>query len=129
MPSKAFTIGRRWTLAVATLAAFALPAEAQTEASTQPPLERPRASAQWVAQGPVIDGDVLGEPLWARARPASGFWQTTPDEGQPASQRTEVFVLYTDSTLYFGVVCYDDDPSTIIVADSRRDSSLEETAR
>ena len=36
-------------------------------------------------------------------------------------------IVYTEDTLYFGIVCYTDDPSTIIVADSRRDSDLTET--
>ena len=36
-------------------------------------------------------------------------------------------IVYTDDTIYFGVVCYVRDPSTIIVSDARRDSSLRET--
>ena len=87
----------------------------------------PLARAWRVEGAPAVDGDVLNDPAWADARPATGFRQNTPDEGQPASERTEVFIAYTDDTLYFGVVCYTRDPSTIIVADSRRDSSLEET--
>jgi hypothetical protein len=58
---------------------------------------------------------------------ATGFRQNRPFEGEPASERTEVFVVYTDDTLYFGVVCHDRDPRRIIVADSRRDSPLDET--
>ena len=85
------------------------------------------ATAALVEVPPTLDGDVLGDPAWAAAQPVTGFRQTTPDEGQPASQRTEVWVVYTADTLYVGVVCYDEDPSTIIVADSRRDSSLAET--
>ena len=87
----------------------------------------PVAGASSVEAPPVMDGDVINDPVWAAAEPVSGFRQTTPDEGQPASQRTEVRVIYTADTLYFGVVCYDDDPSTIVVADSRRDSPLDET--
>ena len=76
---------------------------------------------------PVIDGQVLDDPAWSVATPARNFWQNNPDEGQPATQDTEVYVVFTDKTLFIGVVCYDDDPSKIIVADSRRDSSLVET--
>ena len=57
----------------------------------------------------------------------TGFRQNTPDEGEPASERTEVRIVYTNDTIYFGVVCYVLDPSTIIVSDARRDSSLTET--
>ncbi len=87
----------------------------------------PRAMALHVAGGPDIDGDVLGEAVWDNAVVATGFRQTTPDEGQPASERTEVRIIYTDDTLYFGVVCYVSDPNTIIVSDTRRDTSLDET--
>ena len=71
-----------------------------------------------------MDGDVLGDPAWADVPHVTGFRQTAPDEGQPATERTDVRVLFTEDTLYFGVVCYDRDPSSIIVTDSRRDSSL-----
>ncbi len=91
------------------------------------PAGYPLARARRVDGVPAIDGDVLGDPAWADATPATGFQQNTPDEGQPASERTEVYVIYTDDTLYFGIVCYVRDASTIIVADSRRDSSLQET--
>lgn len=76
---------------------------------------------------PVVDGNVLDDPAWVRAEGATGFLQLRPFAGVPASQRTEVFVGYSDNALYIGVVAYDDDPSGIIVSDSRRDSSLEDT--
>ena len=87
----------------------------------------PVALAQRVAEAPLVDGDVLADAAYADARMATGFVQSRPFEGQPASERTEVRIVYTEDTLYFGVVCYTDDPSTIIVADSRRDSDLTET--
>ena len=87
----------------------------------------PLGLASRVEGAPDIDGDVLGEAIWADAVVTTGFRQTTPDEGQPASERTEVRIIYNDETLYFGVVCYVSDPSTIIVSDSRRDTPLDET--
>ncbi|MCU0256920.1 MAG: carbohydrate binding family 9 domain-containing protein, partial [Vicinamibacterales bacterium] len=74
----------------------------------------------------VVDG-ALDEPAWQRAPAASTFWQVQPDEGQPSSERTEVRILYTADTLYVGVLCHDREPGGIVVADSRRDSSLTET--
>ena len=44
-------------------------------------------SAVGVEAAPVLDGAVLGDPAWAAAEPASGFVQTQPDEGGPASER------------------------------------------
>ena len=77
-----------------------------------------------VEQPPALDGDVLGDAVWAAATPVTGFRQTAPDEGRPATERTEVRILFTDDTIYFGIVCYDRDPSAIIMSDSRRDSSM-----
>ena len=82
------------------------------------------ASAISVEAAPTLDGDVLGDPVWAAAEPVSGFRQSAPDEGQPATERTEVRVVFTADTIFFGIVCYDRDPSSIIVSDSRRDSSM-----
>ena len=74
--------------------------------------------------GPLLDGNVLDDPAWADAPASTGFVQSQPDEGQPATERTEVRVLFDDDTIYFGIVCYDRDPSGIVISDSRRDSSL-----
>ena len=75
---------------------------------------------------PRLDGVVLGDPVWDAAAPATGFRQTQPDEGAPASERTEVRVVFTESTLYIGVICYDGDAGSITIADSRRDASLDD---
>jgi hypothetical protein len=82
------------------------------------------AHAVSVEEPPTLDGDVLGDPVWAAVEPVSGFRQSAPDEGQAATERTAVRVVVTNDTIYFGVVCYDRTPSGIIVSDSRRDSSM-----
>jgi hypothetical protein len=108
-------------------AAAARPAGAQVVAAAGVEARRPATSAIRAEQPPVIDGDVLGDPVWQQIQPASGFVQEQPDEGRPASERTEVRIVFTADTLYLGVVCYDRDPGAIIVSDARRDASLEET--
>ena len=80
-----------------------------------------------VGEAPLVDGDVLSDAAYEDARVATGFVQNRPFDGQPASERTEVRIVHTEDTLYFGIVCYTDDPATIIAADSRRDSDLTET--
>ncbi len=105
-------------------------APALAAGQAQPPTSFALASdvrttvARSVDVPPVVDGDVLGDPVWAGVAAASDFIQTAPNEGQPASERTDVRVVFTGDTIYFGIVCYDRDPSGIIVTDSRRDSSL-----
>jgi len=94
-----------------------------------PPGQRPRpvATASELATKPVLDGIVMGDSAWEGLAPVTGFTQVRPNEGLDATRKTEVFIGYTATALYIGVVAYDDDPSTIVVADSRRDSSLDET--
>ena len=87
----------------------------------------PRVRAVRVDDGPLIDGDVLNDPAYADTVLTTGFVQNRPFEGEPASERTEVRIVYTADTIYFGVVCYTGDPATIVVADSRRDSDMTET--
>jgi hypothetical protein len=101
-------------------------------AQTQPPgnvqliPQAPSRTGRAVAteQAPTVDGDVLGDAAWASVEPLTGFIQSAPDEGQPATERTEVRVVFTNDAIYFGVVLYDDTPSAIIMTDSRRDSSM-----
>lgn len=87
-------------------------------------LAAPSAEAVRLEIAPALDGKVLGDPAWGQPS-LKGFWQQRPVEGTPSTQETKVFIGYTDTTLYVGIVAYDDDPSGIIMADSRRDASLE----
>src|SRR5204863_4784511 len=54
----------------------------------------------------VLDGK-LDEPAWRGASPITQFTQLDPDEGKPASQRTEVRFLFDDEALYVGAKMYD----------------------
>jgi hypothetical protein len=91
------------------------------------PNPRPVAQAWALQERPVVDGEVLDDPAWAEIRPIEEFWQIQPRAGMPASQRTQVFVAYSDTALHIGVVAYDDEPLAIVSTDSRRDSSLDDT--
>ena len=96
-------------------------------ANAQIPVDRPVVHAAKMATNPVLDGRVLGESAWTGLVPVSGFWQVQPDDGEPATQKTEVYVGYSDDALYIGVIAYDEDPDGILVTDSRRDSDLADT--
>ena len=87
----------------------------------------PTTTAYELSNTPSIDGDVLGDDAWSGVTPTGGFSQVRPDEGQPSTQRTEVFLGYTDESLYIGMVAYDTNPEGIIFTDARRDSSLDDT--
>ncbi|MDE2955516.1 MAG: DUF5916 domain-containing protein [Bacteroidota bacterium] len=96
-------------------------------ASQYDPTSAPSALALRVEAAPTLDGDVLNDAAYNLALPIRSFWQNTPDAGSPVSEQTEVRMVYTDRALYIGVICYDRDPSGIIVSDSRRDAPLDET--
>jgi hypothetical protein len=70
-----------------------------------------------------VDG-LLQEPAWRSAPVVGDFVQKEPQEGAPASERTEVRILYDDANLYIGVVCFDGDPSRIVAREMRRDIEL-----
>jgi len=68
-----------------------------------------------------VDGR-LDEPAWAAAPPFSDFVQSFPVEGAPATERTEVRLLYDRRALYVGVRCFDGHPDQIVRPLGRRDS-------
>jgi hypothetical protein len=114
----------RLALAAVGFVATAEPALAQFQALA---VERPIGQAAALEAAPTIDGNVTGDPAWREARAITGFSQIQPSYGEPASQRTEVFVGFTERALYIGVMAYDEEPLAIISTDSRRDSSLDDT--
>ncbi len=69
---------------------------------------------------PAVDG-VLDEADWASATVARNFVVFEPNEGEPASQRTEARVLYGDAALYVGIRAFDEAPDSIVSRLARRD--------
>ena len=109
---------------VLSLAACALKAQ-----EPPPTAERTRApvgKAARAAEPPLIDGH-LDDVAWDEAPILSGFVQREPVEGEPVSERTEVRLVYDESALYVGAWMFVDDPSTIVVGETRRDASLANT--
>jgi len=103
----------------ASLLAIALQSSAQASASLAETAPVVRAVH---ATGPIrIDGR-LDESDWAQAEPAREFTQLDPVEGEPASERTEVRVLFDGTSLYVGAVMFDDDPGAIVSRLARRDN-------
>jgi hypothetical protein len=87
---------------------------------------RPAALAATAAQagGPVrLDGR-LDDAAWSGASPIGPLTQSEPDEGAPPTERTEVRVLYDESHLYFGIRCFDREPSGIAATKMGRDAEL-----
>ena len=81
---------------------------------------RPLASAVR-APGPVEVDGILDDAAWGAAPVIDEFIQQRPAAGWPASERTEVRILYDDENLYIGAELHDSDPSGLIITTLQRD--------
>lgn len=77
-----------------------------------------------ISQPISVDGR-LNEAFWQQAHSIKDLTQLEPNEGAPATEPTEIRVLYDDQYLYFGVVCFDSEPDKIVANEMRRDGKLE----
>lgn len=76
--------------------------------------------ARPLADAVRVDGR-LDDAAWGEAEWISGFVQKEPDEGAPATQRTEVAFLFDREALYVGARMHSDDPAEIGATVTRRD--------
>ena len=71
-----------------------------------------------------VDG-LPGEEVWTHAAVADGFRQREPEEGAPATERTEVRVVFDVDALYVTVKAYDAEPAKVVSRILQRDKLLE----
>ena len=102
-------------VAVLCVLAAAAPLSAQNGGSGR------TVAASRVDATPVLDG-ILDETVWNAAEAVDAFVQQEPDEGAPASERTEARILYDGENLYIGVRAFDSEPDAVIATEMRRDS-------
>ena len=72
----------------------------------------------------TLDGR-LDEASWASAPSITRFIQLDPAEGEPVSERTEVYLLFDAEALYVGARLYDSQPVSSRLA--RRDAVVEDS--
>jgi hypothetical protein len=85
----------------------------------------PIATAIRVPGGSIhIDGQ-FNEPAWATAEPITSFTQFVPQEGDPATERTEVRIVYDDGAVYVAARMFDSDPHGVRTQLARRDNNTE----
>ena len=99
-------------------AALLLAASPSDAAADPPALRAVRTPAP-----PRVDG-VLDDAAWREAPLASGFRQREPREGEPASEATEVRVVYDEDTLFVGILARDREPGAIIGRVLERDKVM-----
>ena len=73
-----------------------------------------------MAASPRIDGR-LDDAAWTLSEPATDFRQRSPRDGDPASQRTEVRIVYDNEAVYIGARMFDSEPGRIAAQLGRRD--------
>ena len=76
-----------------------------------------------VEQAPKIDGK-LDDDCWAKGAVAKDFLQRRPEEGEPATEKTEVRICRDDRALYIGARCFDSQPDKIRAGVMQRDAPV-----
>jgi hypothetical protein len=102
-------------------------AHSSTARASRPALPPPDAKtvqAVRAAEPIVLDGR-LDEAVWKTTPPATGFTQTDPEDGSPATEPTEVWVAFDDHALYIAAFCHDSDPAKIRKRLGRRDAQTD----
>ncbi|MEA3500993.1 MAG: DUF5916 domain-containing protein [Candidatus Marinimicrobia bacterium] len=69
-----------------------------------------------------IDGN-LDENCWNRIAGIENFTQREQNEGEPATEKTKVKVVYNKNEIYFGIWCFDSEPEKISAQKMARDFS------
>ena len=91
-------------------------------AATDPALGARTLRAARLSGAIRIDGS-LDDAAWATADVGKDFRQSWPNDKAPASEPTEVRVLYDDEALYVGVRLFDAHPDSIASQLARRDAT------
>ena len=70
-----------------------------------------------------IDGR-LDELSWSQAEAVTDFRQQEPNEGSPATEKTEVRLLFDEKNVYIGIHAFDSEPSRINARELVRDAEF-----
>ncbi len=68
-----------------------------------------------------IDGR-LDEEIYSGVEPLTDFIQQEPREGSPATEKTDAWILFDDTSLYIVARCWDSHPEREIANELRRDN-------
>ena len=71
---------------------------------------------------PVYVDGRLDEPVYGDVLAMSDFVQTEPVEGAPATERTEVWVLFDAENVYVVARCWESEPDRMMYSEMRRDN-------
>jgi hypothetical protein len=69
-----------------------------------------------------VDG-ALNEAIYETTPSIGDFIQQEPDEGSPATERTEAWVLFDATSVYVSARCWDSHPERMVANEMRRDGA------
>ncbi len=96
---------------------------AQTQDQSKSALVIPNYTVPRARSHIIVDG-VLSESEWSDVQPIGEIRQREPHQGEQASERTEVKIVFDDRNIYVGIMCYESEPGRIIATQMARDSDL-----
>jgi hypothetical protein len=96
---------------------------AATKPKPAPPSPPQTVQAVRAEEAITLDGK-LEEKVWTGTA-AEVFTQNDPKDGEPATEKTRVWVAYDDKALYVAAYCHDSEPSKIIGRLGRRDARVD----
>jgi hypothetical protein len=70
----------------------------------------------------VLDGK-LDDPAYAQVKAMTGFIQQEPHDGEPATEATDLWILFDDRNLYVSARCWDSHPERMVANEMRRDNT------
>ena len=79
-----------------------------------------RLTTTKIAEKITVDGK-LDEPAWARSPAARDFVQNEPRPNEPASEQTEVRILYDSEHIYFGFSAKDSQMEGLVISELKKD--------
>ena len=125
---------RRWRVAGAALvvvAWIAAPSRGQAQDTPVPPKGVARPAPRTTTSAPTVRARRLDTPLrldgrldeavYTREPQIDELIQAEPQLGQPATERTDVWILFDDENVYLTFRCWDSHPERMVVNELRRD--------
>ena len=118
MPQRRSAFFLATVIALVSLCSIAAAGQAPARPTTVPPT----IHATRLTTPLQIDGK-LDEPFYTTTPPVSNFMQAEPKPGQPATERTEVWIAFDDKNVYVTFRNWESEPQRLVAKEMRRDTT------
>jgi len=89
---------------------------------TRTPEGQATVRAVRIARPPTFDGR-LDDAVYQSTLPIDGFIQQEPQEGAPATEKTDAWIFFDDDSLYISFRLWESRPDALVANEMRRDSN------